>query len=183
LPAQKEQQKHVAAAIVGAGEGGRLERLDVDFDAQLLLELSSQSLLRALRLLDLASGKLPQAGHRPPGGALLEKDPALAVDQRRGDHQECRNFLQVGGQWKDSVNPTHLSKADWAMPDVGKRPMRLFFAKLVRDIKAASAVEYALICALIVLAMIAGLNAVAGSTITMWNNVSSDVVKHAGQAN
>ena len=67
------------------------------------------------------------------------------------------------------------------MPDVGKRPMRLFFAKLVRDIKAASAVEYALICALIVLAMIAGLNAVAGSTITMWNNVSSDVVKHAGQ--
>jgi pilus assembly protein Flp/PilA len=69
------------------------------------------------------------------------------------------------------------------MPDVGKRPMRLFFAKLVRDIKAASAVEYALICALIVLAMIAGLNAVAGSTITMWNNVSSDVVKHAGQSN
>jgi pilus assembly protein Flp/PilA len=61
--------------------------------------------------------------------------------------------------------------------------MRLFFAKLVRDIKAASAVEYALICALIVLAMIAGLSAVAGSTITMWNNVSSDVVKHAGQAN
>jgi pilus assembly protein Flp/PilA len=67
------------------------------------------------------------------------------------------------------------------MPDVGKRPMRLFFAKLIRDIKAASAVEYALICALIVLAMIAGLNAVAGSTITMWNNVSSDVVKHAGK--
>jgi pilus assembly protein Flp/PilA len=66
------------------------------------------------------------------------------------------------------------------MPDVGIRPMRLFFAKLVRDIKAASAVEYALICALIVIAMIAGLNAVAGSTIAMWNNVSSDVVKHAG---
>jgi pilus assembly protein Flp/PilA len=66
------------------------------------------------------------------------------------------------------------------MPDVGKRPMRLFFAKLIRDIKAASAVEYALICALIVLAMIAGLNAVAGSTITMWNNVSSSVVQSAG---
>jgi pilus assembly protein Flp/PilA len=58
--------------------------------------------------------------------------------------------------------------------------MRLFFAKLIRDIKAASAVEYALICALIVLAMIAGLNAVAGSTTTMWNNVSEDVVEHVG---
>jgi pilus assembly protein Flp/PilA len=60
-------------------------------------------------------------------------------------------------------------------PDVGKvRPMRLF-AKLIRDTKAASAVEYALICALIVLAMIAGLNAVAGSTISMWNEVSENV--------
>lgn len=66
------------------------------------------------------------------------------------------------------------------MPDVGTRPMRLFFAKLLRDIKAASAVEYALICALIVLAMIAGLNAVAGRTTTMWNDVSSNVTNHAG---
>ena len=61
-------------------------------------------------------------------------------------------------------------------PDVGKvRPMRLF-AKLIRDTRGASAVEYALICALIVLAMIAGLNAVAGSTISMWNDVSNNVV-------
>jgi pilus assembly protein Flp/PilA len=61
-------------------------------------------------------------------------------------------------------------------PDVGKvRPMR-FFAKVIRDTRGASAVEYALICALIVLAMIAGLNAVAGSTIAMWNDVSDNVV-------
>ena len=52
-----------------------------------------------------------------------------------------------------------------------------FIATLMRDIKAASAVEYALICALIVLAMIAGLNSVAGSTIGMWNDVSDNVVK------
>ena len=62
------------------------------------------------------------------------------------------------------------------MPVVGKvGPMRLI-AKLIRDRKGASAVEYALICALIVLAMIAGLNAVAGSTITMWDDVSNNVV-------
>ena len=66
------------------------------------------------------------------------------------------------------------------MPDVGKvRPMH-FIAKLIRDTKAASAVEYALICALIVLAMIAGLNAVAGSTTTMWNEVSSNVNEVVG---
>lgn len=57
--------------------------------------------------------------------------------------------------------------------------MRLF-AKLIRDTRAASAVEYALICALIVLAMVAGLNAVAGSTTTMWNDVSDNVVNSAG---
>jgi pilus assembly protein Flp/PilA len=58
--------------------------------------------------------------------------------------------------------------------------MRLFFAKLIRDIKAASAVEYALICALIVLAMIAGLNAVAGRTTTMWSDVSDNVTRSVG---
>jgi pilus assembly protein Flp/PilA len=57
--------------------------------------------------------------------------------------------------------------------------MRHFFAKLIRDIKAASAVEYALICALIVLAMIAALNSVAGNTISMWNNVSATVTDSA----
>jgi pilus assembly protein Flp/PilA len=58
--------------------------------------------------------------------------------------------------------------------------MRPFFAKLIRDIKAASAVEYGLICALIVLAMIAGLNSVAGNTITMWDNVSETVTSSTG---
>jgi pilus assembly protein Flp/PilA len=58
--------------------------------------------------------------------------------------------------------------------------MRLFFAKLIRDIKAASAVEYGLICALIVLAMIAGLNAVAGRTSTMWSDVSDNVTRAVG---
>ncbi len=58
--------------------------------------------------------------------------------------------------------------------------MRRFFTKLIRDIKAASAVEYSLICALIVLAMIAALNQVAGQSTRMWNGVSSNVVEHVG---
>ena len=55
-----------------------------------------------------------------------------------------------------------------------------FFAKLIRNTEGASAVEYALICALIVLAMIAGLNAVAGRTTTMWSDVSSNVTRATG---
>ena len=49
------------------------------------------------------------------------------------------------------------------------------FAKLIRDTKAATAVEYGLIVALIVLAMMAGLSQFAGTTIGMWNNVSTAV--------
>ena len=66
------------------------------------------------------------------------------------------------------------------MPDVGLRPMRLFFATIIRDTRAASAVEYGLICAMIVLAMVAALNSVAGNTITMWGNVSETVTNSTG---
>jgi Flp pilus assembly pilin Flp len=38
----------------------------------------------------------------------------------------------------------------------------------------------AAVLALVVLAMIAGLNAVAGRTTGMWNDVSSDVLNHSG---
>jgi pilus assembly protein Flp/PilA len=170
----------VATVIVGAGEGRGCERLDLDGDPELFLELAGQRRFGPLSLLDLAAGEFPQPGHGSARGPLLKENAALAVHQRRCHYRECRNFLQIGGQRKDSVNATHLSKSGLGgMPDVGLRPMRLFFAKLIRDIKAASAVEYALICALIVLAMIAALNSVASNTITMWNDVSATVTNSA----
>jgi pilus assembly protein Flp/PilA len=51
-------------------------------------------------------------------------------------------------------------------------------ARLRKDERGATAVEYGLIAALIVLAMIAGLSQVATATTTMWNNVS-DTVENA----
>jgi pilus assembly protein Flp/PilA len=51
--------------------------------------------------------------------------------------------------------------------------MRATFARLLQDNHGVSAVEYALICALIVLAMVAGLSQVATATTSMWNNVSN----------
>ncbi len=166
----------MAAGVVGAGEGGGAEGRHVHRDSQLLLELADQRRLGPLAGLDLAAGEFPQARHCPPRRPALQENPPRAVGERRRHHGECRIFLQIRGQRKDSVNSKRLIRRDGREPDVGKvRPMRLF-AKLIRDTKAASAVEYALICALIVLAMIAGLNAVAGSTIGMWNDVSNNVV-------
>lgn len=52
--------------------------------------------------------------------------------------------------------------------------MRLL-KRLGKDDQGGTAVEYALICALIVIAMVAGLNNFARTTIGMWNNVSGNV--------
>jgi pilus assembly protein Flp/PilA len=48
--------------------------------------------------------------------------------------------------------------------------------RLIKDRKAATAVEYGLILALIVIAIIGGLQMFANTTIGMWNNVSTAVV-------
>ena len=53
--------------------------------------------------------------------------------------------------------------------------MGSFKARLFRNEKGVSAVEYALIAALIILAMLAELSHVAPATNKMWNNVSETV--------
>lgn len=46
---------------------------------------------------------------------------------------------------------------------------------LARDEAGATAVEYGLIVALIVIAMITALDSLANATITMWTDVATDV--------
>ena len=55
------------------------------------------------------------------------------------------------------------------------RAMAFLFAKLIVDRKAATAVEYGLIVSLIVIALIVGINSLASTTTSMWNNVSTKV--------
>lgn len=52
--------------------------------------------------------------------------------------------------------------------------MRELF-RLLRESRAATAVEYGLIVALIFLAILVGVYALASSTINMWNNVQTEV--------
>lgn len=49
---------------------------------------------------------------------------------------------------------------------------------LTRCERGATAVEYALIIAMVVLAMITALSAVATQTTAMWNNVANKVVEN-----
>jgi len=46
---------------------------------------------------------------------------------------------------------------------------------LVSDVRAATAVEYGLILALIFLTMVTALRGVATTTTGMWNNVSAEI--------
>jgi pilus assembly protein Flp/PilA len=56
--------------------------------------------------------------------------------------------------------------------------MAKFLVRLRGDEKGATAVEYALIIALIMLAMVASLNGLSSKTSSMWNNVSTTVLSH-----
>jgi pilus assembly protein Flp/PilA len=57
---------------------------------------------------------------------------------------------------------------------MGVHPVLSNIAKeLVDDTSGATAIEYGLILALIAIAIIAAVQNVAGTTITMWNNVST----------
>ncbi|OQW45235.1 MAG: pilus assembly protein [Proteobacteria bacterium SG_bin6] len=55
--------------------------------------------------------------------------------------------------------------------------MRTLLRRLLIDRRGATAVEYGLIVSLIVIAMVASLQAVASQTIGMWTSVSSRVTQ------
>ena len=50
-----------------------------------------------------------------------------------------------------------------------------WFLKLLRDRKGGTAIEYGLILALVVVAMLGALVGMAGATTTMWTGVSDNV--------
>jgi pilus assembly protein Flp/PilA len=50
------------------------------------------------------------------------------------------------------------------------------FGGVLRETRGATAIEYGLILALVVLALMAGLLVLANSSLTMWSHVSDEVV-------
>lgn len=62
-------------------------------------------------------------------------------------------------------------------PRVSGKPMdrKRRLGKLFRDSRAATAVEYGLIMALVVLVLIGALVNLADTTVNMWNNISDRV--------
>jgi pilus assembly protein Flp/PilA len=61
------------------------------------------------------------------------------------------------------------------MPDIGMDGAMRRFLAILKDDRGATAIEYALILAMIFLAMIGAVAALAGTTIAMWDDVSNQV--------
>lgn len=57
----------------------------------------------------------------------------------------------------------------------GDKAMLGKMRRFARDSRGATAVEYGLIATLVVVAMIASLQAMAGQTISIWNNIANRV--------
>jgi len=56
----------------------------------------------------------------------------------------------------------------------------MFFRRLLGETRAATAVEYGLIIAMIVLVMVSSLQSVANTIIDMWGDVKEDVTTADG---
>ena len=54
--------------------------------------------------------------------------------------------------------------------------IKRFITRLARNDTGATAIEYGLIMALIMLTMMGAVVGVANTTITMWNNVSTKII-------
>ena len=64
--------------------------------------------------------------------------------------------------------------ADWLIP------MRVFFRRLLRDEEGPTAVEYAVLLALIIVAIMAGIGAVGSQTGGMWSNNQTQLTNKNG---
>ncbi len=159
-----------ARRLAGEGEGRQIIRRDGD--AKLLGEFAAQGLLGRFSTLHLAAGELPQPGMRLTHGALLHQEAPLIVGQRHRD--DGKYFSQIGH--------VDTSLSLFCHPGVMSRErserntgMRFFTVRLMSDQRGATAIEYGLIVAVIVIALIAGFQNLASVTTGMWNNVNSAV--------
>ncbi|HEX8445742.1 MAG TPA: Flp family type IVb pilin [Sphingomonas sp.] len=71
--------------------------------------------------------------------------------------------------------PLTLLRYRYAMPDGSAGAIMRDVGDLLRNQSGATAIEYGLILALIVLIVVVGIRGVAGVTIDMWNDVAAKV--------
>lgn len=106
----------------------------------------------------------------------MHQHPPIRIDKRRrDDEQNIRSVLF----WilKDFINSASRNAEldPYGDNGTGDKAMLDIMRALALDKKGATAIEYGLIVALIVIAMIGALTGLANTTIGMWTNVANKV--------
>lgn len=153
----------------------RHKRMDIHNDAEFLGEFTDQRSFRRFARVDLAARKFPQPCHGLASRTLLDQPCALCVPEpRRCDNHDHRLIAP------SEVLKTFPLKSIGPLQGTRDRgnDMLSILRKLLRNSRGATLIEYALIIALMVIAMMVALRGVAVSTTNMWNNVSDTVNKN-----
>jgi pilus assembly protein Flp/PilA len=113
---------------------------------------------------------------------LLQQHAPVGIHQRYGDHKKRGNRRHLIPTDRGLLTPRLLQGHTGlsATIGVGMRGLVESIARmgLLKCERGATAVEYGLILALVVLAMIAALSNIATKTNNMWNNVATEVLAH-----
>jgi pilus assembly protein Flp/PilA len=159
-------------------ESGRLERLGMEYQAQLFGDLAAERNSRNFLAFYLAARELPLSGVALVRQGLLQQQSPLPITDRRCDHRhDCRQIFHLNLTHQRFVR-TVLRKSTHRTAHSGGKPMRgsQFVRRLLRDTRGATAIEYGLIVSLIVIAMFGALRGVADENNGMWAKVRNEVL-------
>lgn len=180
--ANVDQHHEMAIAKRFAGECRRGKATRMGGYAQFLFEFPYKRRFGRFSRFDLAAGKLPQSGERTAGWPFLKKDATIRIDKSDGDDMQEGSGQGFFGHRHNNLlthNALHPGLATARGGIIVRGKVRDFFrSALAASERGATAVEYGLICAMIVLAMFVALQNVASKTMSMWNNVATEVSAH-----
>ena len=175
---KQQQQVLVVQPVAREASGGKAGMIDID--RQFLGQFADQRLLGRFAGFDLAARELPQSGHRLAFRTLLNQQPAVAIDKRCRYDNECFSCDSHAPEPGQIVNlPVRPSEASGTITSIRGGTMNKFHG-LLRSTRAATAVEYGLILALIFVAAMLAITAVGTSTNKMWTKVSDTSVNAMG---
>ncbi len=153
---------------IDTGEGQRLQIRRIHAHVQFFAQLADQRELGRLTRFDLATGKFPEPCQRLSLRSLLDEYPPVIVHEARGDDEQ-QGFCN--GLFRHSVTLSLYRWFEWTRPGGVADMIVGLIKRLLADRTAGTAIEYGLIAALVVIAMIAALMQLANVTTGIWNRV------------
>lgn len=170
-PAAEQQQDHAAPACDVGREAEREEVVFRHIDREFLPQLTRQRARRSLSRLDLAAWELPQTAMRLVQRSLLHQHAPTRILQGSCDDEKRRTVGQ--GHMGERIVKAQLlllcsmSDARYIRAKLG-RYVRL----LAQSRRGGTAVEYAMIIAVIFLAVAAAISQTADANLAIWDDVS-----------